>query len=415
MTAREEELRPRLDSIKARNCSSVRASDGSRSKRSQRASSSFFSATLTGSSLSLRRSAGFMKRVSNPAAQIQGRFPAQARRACVTQPRVRRTLGFESAHASVSPNPNGVPSKDERSLTFTVPSTSRGMDATPLGLVVGIAGGSSRYPGLFQPWAIIRKPVGLGAQDQITAAPSSTDSGASTLTCGNRLKSPPLNVSRCSTPWADMTAAMRASCVFFPFTSWVETRLRHSGSTAWRSPSMPNREVRASISISVRDVVHSKPLFLIMRVATAQNSTNTCGVSLMRCPSEIKRCTALVAISWPPELASANRRQMLVSRRMRAMALISPRKCPHGSPPSRTAPGHLGDSAPSSKSQPLAQPLTRLSTGHLLLLPPAHPRAHQRPRKPGAARSLSPRLAAAGRAAGAAATPSFRSIRSLCS
>jgi hypothetical protein len=34
----------------------------------------------------------------------------QAQRACVMQPRVRRTLGIESPHISISPNPNGVPS-----------------------------------------------------------------------------------------------------------------------------------------------------------------------------------------------------------------------------------------------------------------------------------------------------------------
>ena len=89
----------------------------------------------------------------------------QAQRACVMQPRVRRTLGIESPHTSISPNPNGVPSNVDRSKPFTMSSNSRGMDATPLGLVVGIACGSSRYPGLFQPWAIIRKPVGLERQD----------------------------------------------------------------------------------------------------------------------------------------------------------------------------------------------------------------------------------------------------------
>ena len=89
----------------------------------------------------------------------------QAQRACVMQPRVRRTLGIESSHTSISTNPNGVPSKVERSTAFTMSSSSRGMDATPLGLVVGIACGSSRSPGLFQPWAIIRKPVGLERKD----------------------------------------------------------------------------------------------------------------------------------------------------------------------------------------------------------------------------------------------------------
>lgn len=86
----------------------------------------------------------------------------QAQRACVMQPRVRITLGIESPDVFISPNPNGVPSESDRSQSFTMSSNSRGMDATPLGLVVGIACGSSRYPGLFQPWAIIRKPVGLG-------------------------------------------------------------------------------------------------------------------------------------------------------------------------------------------------------------------------------------------------------------
>ena len=103
-------VKPRLASIKARNCSSVRARDGSRSKRSQRASSSFFSATLTGSFWSSQSSAEFMSRVSNSAAQIQDQLPFQAHRACVMQPRVRRTLGIESSRVFISPNPNGVPS-----------------------------------------------------------------------------------------------------------------------------------------------------------------------------------------------------------------------------------------------------------------------------------------------------------------
>lgn len=99
----------------------------------------------------------------------KGRWSAadetQAQRACAMQPRVRRTLCFESPHVFISPNRNGVPSKVDRSQAFTMSSNSRGMDATPLGLVVGIACGSSRYPGLFQPWAIIRKPVGLERKD----------------------------------------------------------------------------------------------------------------------------------------------------------------------------------------------------------------------------------------------------------
>ncbi len=33
----------------------------------------------------------------------------QAQRACVMQPRVRRTLGIESPYTLISPNPNGVP------------------------------------------------------------------------------------------------------------------------------------------------------------------------------------------------------------------------------------------------------------------------------------------------------------------
>lgn len=85
----------------------------------------------------------------------------QAQRACVMQPRVRRTLGIESPHVFISSNPNGVPSKVDRSQAFTMSLNSRRMDATPLRLVVGIAGGSSRYPGLFQPWSIVRKPLGL--------------------------------------------------------------------------------------------------------------------------------------------------------------------------------------------------------------------------------------------------------------
>lgn len=90
---------------------------------------------------------------------------SQAQRACVMQPRVRRTLGIESAYVFISPNPNGVPSKVDRSQAFPMFSNSRGMDATPLGLVVGIACGASHYPGLFQPWATIRKPVGLERKD----------------------------------------------------------------------------------------------------------------------------------------------------------------------------------------------------------------------------------------------------------
>jgi hypothetical protein len=92
---------------------------------------------------------------------MNGLCTIEAQRACVMQPRVRRTLGIESPHTSISPNPNGVPSKVEYLHVFTTSSNSRGTDATPLGLVVSIVGGKSPYPGLFQPWAISRKPVGL--------------------------------------------------------------------------------------------------------------------------------------------------------------------------------------------------------------------------------------------------------------
>ncbi len=93
--------------------------------------------------------------ISNDSQHFNVVFFNQAQRACVMQPRVRRTLGIESPPTSIPPNPNGVPSKVECS------SNSRGTDATPLGLVVSIVGGKSPYPGLFQPWAISRKPVGL--------------------------------------------------------------------------------------------------------------------------------------------------------------------------------------------------------------------------------------------------------------
>lgn len=74
----------------------------------------------------------------------------------------RRPLNsLEAPHTSISPNPNGVPSKVELFHASTTSSNSRGTDATPLGLVVSIVGGKSAYPGLFQPWAISRKPVGL--------------------------------------------------------------------------------------------------------------------------------------------------------------------------------------------------------------------------------------------------------------
>jgi hypothetical protein len=43
----------------------------------------------------------------------------QAQRACVMQPRVRRTLGIESPHVFISPNPNGVPS-DSKAIACRV-------------------------------------------------------------------------------------------------------------------------------------------------------------------------------------------------------------------------------------------------------------------------------------------------------
>jgi hypothetical protein len=41
---------------------------------------------------------------------MNGLSTIEAQRACVMQPRVRRTLGIESSHVFISPNPNGVPS-----------------------------------------------------------------------------------------------------------------------------------------------------------------------------------------------------------------------------------------------------------------------------------------------------------------
>ena len=60
----------------------------------------------------------------------------QAQRACVIQPRVRRTLGIESPHAPISPNPNGVPSKLERSTSFA-PRESVLECSSPLELFAG--------------------------------------------------------------------------------------------------------------------------------------------------------------------------------------------------------------------------------------------------------------------------------------
>ncbi len=85
----------------------------------------------------------------------------QAQRACVTQPRVRRTLGIESSHDSILPNPNGVPYLARGRSLVVKANLSRTRYATPLGLVLDDSNGLSSHPGLFQPWAMIRKPVGL--------------------------------------------------------------------------------------------------------------------------------------------------------------------------------------------------------------------------------------------------------------
>jgi len=47
--------------------------------------------------------------LQNGFSKLAGNDLNQAQRACVMQPRVRRTLGIESPHTSTSPNPNGVP------------------------------------------------------------------------------------------------------------------------------------------------------------------------------------------------------------------------------------------------------------------------------------------------------------------
>jgi len=88
----------------------------------------------------------------------------QAQRAYVMQPRVRRTLGIGPSHASIPPNPNGVPSKVELLRTCAAAMITRGTDATPLGFRFGDDMSSSRVPGLFQPWAVFRKPVGLDVE-----------------------------------------------------------------------------------------------------------------------------------------------------------------------------------------------------------------------------------------------------------
>jgi hypothetical protein len=56
----------------------------------------------------------------------------QAQRACVMQPRVRRTLGIESPHTSISVNPNGVPpvSTDHESRASKVAISLREMSWT---------------------------------------------------------------------------------------------------------------------------------------------------------------------------------------------------------------------------------------------------------------------------------------------
>lgn len=300
----------------------------------------------------------------------------QAQRACVMQPRVRRTLGIESPHASISPNPNGVP---------YLAATS---------------------------WLL----VGIGNQPHRTKVPAATSRGFSTLTCGNLLKSSPLNDNKCSTPWADMTAAMRASCAFLPFTSCVLTRLRQIGRMAFRSPSIPNREVSASISISVREVVHPRPFFSVGRVATAQNSINTWGVSLIRCPLAIRLCTAAFTKVWLGDVVSANRRQMFVSKSTRAIGKISPRRCRRDSPPNQKVLCRPHDSPPTLGNQRLVPQRSCVSTQDLMR--PLHPlHLHHliaRRRLAAEALPLLP-LAMADPAAAAAATPWFRSVRSLCS
>ena len=57
----------------------------------------------------------------------------QAQRACVMQPRVRRTLGIKSPHTSISPNPNGVPSGS----TVPAPRVSVLECSSPLELFAG--------------------------------------------------------------------------------------------------------------------------------------------------------------------------------------------------------------------------------------------------------------------------------------
>ena len=300
----------------------------------------------------------------------------QAQRACVMQPRIRRTLGIESPHTSISPNPNGVP-------------------------YVAATG-----------WLL----VGIGNQPHRTKVPAATSRGLSTLTCGNLLKSSPLNDNRCSTPWADMTAAMRASCTFLPFTSCVLTRRRQIGRMAFRSPSIPNREVSASISISVREVVHPRPFLSAGRVATAQNSINTWGGSLIRCPLAIRLCTAAFTKVWLGDVVSANRRQMFVSKSTRAIGKISPRKCHRDSPPNQKVLCRPHDSPPTLGNQRLVPHTSCVSTRDLMR--PLHPlrlrHLIDRRRLAAEALPLLP-LAMADPAAGAAATPWFRSVRSLCS
>jgi len=58
----------------------------------------------------------------------------QVQRACVMQPRVRRTLGIESLHTSIPSNPNGFPS----GTTVPAPRVSVLECSSPLELFVGL-------------------------------------------------------------------------------------------------------------------------------------------------------------------------------------------------------------------------------------------------------------------------------------
>ena len=64
---------------------------------------------------------------------MNGLCTIEAQRACVMQPRVRRTLGIESSHTLISPNPNGVPSGS----TVPAPRVSVLECSSPLELSAG--------------------------------------------------------------------------------------------------------------------------------------------------------------------------------------------------------------------------------------------------------------------------------------